>query len=110
MDSVPSIAQKREGPFTSIGIDQWSMLGHDDIKEEIDELGHGKGEDKGRLSPWRVVQLGVASWTSFIRVPPPLSPHRGSVALGPVSAVGGTSGHMKLELLAKFTRKGFPIV
>ena len=34
----------------------------------------------------------------------------GGAALGPVLEMGGTSGHIKLEPLAKFTRKGFPTV
>ena len=50
MDLVASMAQKREGTSTSAGIDQWSMLGHEDIKEEKDKKGYGKGEDKGKLS------------------------------------------------------------
>ena len=54
-DSIASMAWKREGPSTSARIDQWSMLGHDDTKEEKDKKGHGKGEDKGKLSPRCVV-------------------------------------------------------
>ena len=37
----------------SAGVDQWSMLGlgQDQKIEEKDKQGHGKGEDKGKLSP-----------------------------------------------------------
>ena len=86
------------------------MLGCDDIKEEKDKKGHGKGEDKGKLSPRHVVQLVAVSSTGFMRVPPPLSPHMGGAAQGQVPVVGGVDGHMKLEPPAKFTGKGFPIV
>ena len=81
-------------------------LGHEDKKEEKDKQSQGKGEDKGKLSPQRVVQPGAASSTGFIRVPPPLSPRVGGVA----PAVGGIGGHMKLEPPAKFTGKGFPTI
>ena len=93
----------------SAGVDHWSMLklGRDDKIEEEDKQGHGKGEDKGKLSPQRVVQLGAASSTGFIRVPPTLLPCMGGATPGPVPAVGGAKGHMKLEPLAKFTGKGF---
>ena len=92
--------------------DQWSMLGlgRDDKIEQKDKQGHGKGEDKGKLSPWRVIQLGAAPSTSFIRVPPPLLPSMGGPTLGLVLAVGGVGGHMKLEPLAKFIGKGFPTI
>ena len=49
------MAWKLKGLSTSTGIDKWSMLGHEDIKEEKDKQGHGKGEDKGKLSPQHVV-------------------------------------------------------
>ena len=85
------------------------MLGlvHDDKTKEKDKQGHGKDEDKGKLSPRRVVQPRAASSIGFVRIPPPLSPRMGGVALRPVPIVGGAGGHMKLEPLAKFTRKGF---
>ena len=96
----------------SARVDQWSMLGlgREDKTEEKDKQGHGKDEDKGKLSPRRVVQRGVASSIGFIRVPPPVSPHMGGAAPGPVLAVGGAGGHMKLEPPAEFTGKGFPTV
>ena len=74
-DSVASMARKHQGPSTSAGVDQWSMVGleRDDKIEEKDKQRHGKGEDKVKLSPRRVVQPGAASSTGFIRVPPPLS-------------------------------------
>ena len=34
----------------------------------------------------------------------------GGATLGPVPAVGGIGGHMKLEPLEKFTGKGFPTI
>ena len=94
------------------GVDQWSMLGlgQDDKTEEKDKQGHGKGEDKGKVSPWREVQSGAASSAGFIRVPPLVSPRMGGAAPGPIPVVGGAGGHMKLEPPAKFTGKGFPIV
>ena len=85
-------------------------LGCEDKNEEKDKQGQGKGEDKGKLSPRHVVQPGVASSIGFIRVPPPLSPRVGGAAVGPVLAIGGIGGHMKLEPPAKLTGKGFPIV
>ena len=56
-DLVASMARKRKVSSASARVDQWSLLGleHDDIKEEKDKQGHGKGEDKGKLSPQRVV-------------------------------------------------------
>ena len=106
------MARKRQGPLTSAGVDQWSMLGmgRDDKIEEKNKQGHGKREDKGKLSPWRVVQPRAAFSTGFVRVPPPLSPCMGGVALGLVPAVGTVGGHMKLEPLVKFTGKGFPTI
>ena len=111
-DSVASMAWKQEGSSTSAGVDQWNMLGlgREDKKEEKDKQGQGKNEDKGKLSPWRVVQPRAASSIGFIRVPPPLSPRMGGTAMGPVQAVGGIGGHMKLEPPAKFTGKGFPTI
>ena len=50
---------------------------------------------------------GATSSIGFIGVPPPLSPHGGGATLGVGRAVGGAGGHMKLEPLAKFTRKAF---
>ena len=79
-------------------------------QKQNNKQGHGKGEDKGKLSPRRVVQPGAASSSSLIRVPPPLSPHTGGAAPGLVPAVGGISGHMKLEPPTKFTGKGFPTI
>ena len=89
----------------SAGLDQWSVLGlrHDD--KTAKKYSHGKGEDKGELSPWHVVQLGAASSTGFVRVLPPLSPCMGGAASGPVPAVGGIGAHMKLEPLAEFIGK-----
>ena len=57
VDSVASMAKKRQGSLTSAGMDQWSMLGleQNDKIEEKDKQGHGKGEDKGKLSPQHVV-------------------------------------------------------
>ena len=82
-----------------------------DIKEEKDtKEGHGKGEHKGKLPPRHMVQLGAASSTSFMGVPPPLSPRRGGVAPGPVLVAGGAGGHMNLEPTGKFTGKGFPTI
>ena len=49
------MVRKREGPLTLAKVDQWSMLGHDDIKEEKDKESYGKGEDKGKLPSWHVV-------------------------------------------------------
>ena len=85
-DSVASMARECQGSLTSAGVDQWSLLGlgRDEKKKEKDKQGHGKGEDKGKLSPQRVLQPRAASSTGFIRVPPPLSPHRGGAAPGPV--------------------------
>ena len=65
------------------GIDQWSLLGHEDTKEGKGKKGYEKGEDKGKLPPRHVVQLGAASSISFIRVPPPLSPCKGGATPGP---------------------------
>ena len=106
------MAKKRQGSLTSAGVDQWSMLGlgRDDKTKEKDKQGHGKREDKGKLSPRRVVQPRVASSTGFIREPPPLSPRMGGAAPGSVPAVEGAGGHMKLEPPVKFTGKGFTIV
>ena len=59
-------------------------LGQDDKTEEKDKHCHGKVEDKGKLSPRRVAQPGVASSTGFIRVPPSLSPRMGGTAPGAV--------------------------
>ena len=50
VDFGASIAWKWEGPSTPTGIDQWRLLGHEDIKEEKAQKGHGKSKDKGRLS------------------------------------------------------------
>ena len=112
VDSVASMAKKGQGSSMSAGVDQWSMLGlgQDQKTEEKDKQGLGKIEDKGKLSPRRVVQPGAASSAGFIRVPPPVSPRMGGAALGPVPAVGGAGGHMKLEPPAKFTGKGFPTI
>ena len=106
------MARKHEGSSASAGVDQWSMLGleSEDKNEQKDKQGQGKGENKGKLSPQRVVHPGAASSTGFIRVPPPLSPRVGGAVVGPVPAVGGIGGHMKLEPPAKFTGKGFPTV
>ena len=56
-DSVASMAKKHQGSSMSSGVDQWSMLGleRDDKTKEKDKQGRGKGEDKGKLSPRRVV-------------------------------------------------------
>ena len=110
VDSVAFMARKRVGSSTSARIDQWSLLGHDDKKGEKGKQGYGKGEDKGKLSPQHVVQLGVASSIGVLGVPPLLSPHRGGVTPGPVVAVGGANGHIKLEPQAKFTGKEFPTI
>ena len=111
-DSVTSMAKKGQGSSMSAGVDQWSMLGlgQDQKTEEKDKQGLGKIEDKGKLSPRRVVQPRAASSAGFIRVPPSLSPRMGGAAPGVVPVVGGAGGHMKLEPPAKFTRKGFPTV
>ena len=101
---------KHEGPSTSARIDQWRMLGHEDIKEEKDKKGHGKGEDKGKLCPRRVVQARVVSSAGFMGVPPPLSPCRGGAVQGSVPAMGGVGGYMKLEPLVKLIGKGFPTI
>ena len=52
MNLVASIARKHQRPLMLVGVDQWSMLGlrRDDKIEEKDKQGHGKGEDKGKLS------------------------------------------------------------
>ena len=107
---VASMARKYEGASTSTRIDQWILLGHEGTKEEKDKKGHGKGEDKGKLSPRCVVQLGARSSTGFMGVSPPLSSCRGGAVPGPIPTMGGADGGMKLEPLAKFTRKGFPNV
>ena len=85
-------------------------LGRDGKIEEKDKQSHGKGEDKGQLSPQQVVQPGAASSTDFVRVPPPLSPCMVGVTPGPVPEVGGAGGHMKFEPPAKFTENGFPTI
>ena len=56
-DSVASMAKKGQGSSMSAGVDQWSMLGlgQDQKIEEKDKQGLGKIEDKGKLSPRRVV-------------------------------------------------------
>ena len=77
---------------------------------EKDKQSAGKGEDKGKLSPRRMVQPGAASSTGFMGIPPPVSPGRGGSVPGPVPTVGSVGGHMKLEPPAKFTGKGFPTV
>ena len=107
-DSVASMAKKGQGSSMSAGVDQWSMLGlgQDQKTEEKDKQGHGKGEDKGKVSPRRMVQPGAASSAGFIWVPPPITPSMGGAA----PAVGGAGGHMKLEPPAKFTGKGFPTI
>ena len=68
VDSVASMAQKHEGSSTSVGVDQWSMLGlgHEDKNEEKDKQGQGKGGDKGKLSPRRMVQPEAASSIGLI--------------------------------------------
>ena len=112
VDSVASMARKRQAPSMSAKVDQWSMLGlglHDKIKKK-NKQSHGKVEDKGKLSPWRVVQPGAASSTSFVQVPPPLLPRMCGAAPGPVPVVGGVGGRMKLEPPTKFTGKGFPTI
>ena len=83
----------------STRVNQWSMLGlgSDDKIEEKEKQGHGKDEDKGKLSAQRVVHPGAASSTGFIRVPPPLLPCMGGAAPGPEQVVGGAGGHMELE-------------
>ena len=57
VDSVASMARKREGFLKSAGVDQWSMLGlrRGDKIEEKGKQSQGKGEEKGKLSPQRVV-------------------------------------------------------
>ena len=52
-DPVASMVKKHQGSSMSAGVDQWSMLGlgRDDKTEEKDKQGHGKVEDKGKLSP-----------------------------------------------------------
>ena len=110
MDSIASMARIREGHLTSARIDQWSLLRHDDTKEEKDKKGRGKGEDKGKLSPRHVAQPGAASSTSFMGVPTPLSPHSGGATPGLVPVVGGASGHIKMEPPTKFIGKGFPTI
>ena len=109
-DSVASMAKKHQGSSMSAGVDQWSLLGleRDEKTEEKHKQGHGKVEDKGKLSPRHVVQPGAASSTGFIRVPPSLSPRMGGAAPGAVPAVGGAGGHMKLEPPAKFTWERIP--
>ena len=81
-----------------------------DKTEEKDKQSTGKGEDKGKLTPRRMVQPGAASSTGFMGIPPPVSPSRGGSVPGPVPIVGSVGGHMKLEPPAKFTGKGFPTV
>ena len=110
-DSVASMTRNRQGPSTSAGADQWSILEHSrEDKTEKDKQSAEKGEDKGKLSPRRVIQPGAASSTSFMRVPSPRSPGRSGSVPGPVPTVGSVGGHMKLEPPAKFTGKGFPTV
>ena len=52
-DSVASMVKKHQKSSMSAGVDQWSMLGlgRDDKTKEKDKQGHGKVEDKGKLSP-----------------------------------------------------------
>ena len=52
-DSVASMAKKHQGSSMSAGVDQWSMLGlgQDQKTEEKDKQGHGKIEDKAKVSP-----------------------------------------------------------
>ena len=111
-DSVASIARNRQGPSTSAGAEPWSMLEQSqrDKTEEKDKQSAGKSEDKGKLSPRRMVLPGAASSTGFMGIPPPVSPGRGGSVPGPVPTVGNVGGHMKLEPPAKFTGKGFPTV
>ena len=111
-DSVASMAKNRQGPSTSAGADQWSVLEQSrrDKTEEKDKQSAEKNEDKGKLSPRRMVLPGAASSIGFMGIPPPMSPGRGGSVPGPVPAVGGVGGHMKLEPPAKFTGKGFPTV
>ena len=108
-DSVASIARNRQGPSTSAGAEPWSMLERSrrDKMEEKDKQGTGKIEDKGKLSPRRVVLLGAASSIGFMGIPPPVSPGRGGSVPGPVPTVGNVGGHMKLEPPAKFLGKDF---
>ena len=86
------------------------LLPYDRKLKQDNKKGQGKSDDKGRLSPRAMVQPGATSSTSFLNVPPPLSPRRGGEAPRPRPAVGVAGGHMKLEPLAKFTGKGFPTV
>ena len=110
-DSVASMTRNRQGPSTSAGADQWSVLEQSRRdKMEKDKQSAGKGEDKGKLSPRRMVLPGAASSTGFTGIPPPVSPGRGGSGPGPVPTVGNVGGHMKLEPPAKFTGKGFPTV
>ena len=110
-DSVASMIRKRQGPSTSARADQWSVLEQSrKDKMEKDKQSAGKGEDKGKLSPRRMVLPGAASSTGFTGIPPPVSPGRGGFVPGPVPTGGNVGGHMKLEPPAKFTGKGFPTV
>ena len=110
-DSVASMTRNRQGPSTSAGAEPWSVLEQSRRdKMEKDKQSAGKGEDKGKLSPRRMVLPGAASSTGFTGIPPPVSPGRGGSVPGPVPTVGSVGGHMKLEPPAKFTGKGFPTV
>ena len=111
-DFVASMAKNRQGPSTSAGAEPWSMLERSqrDKTEEKDKQSAGKGEDKGKLSPRRMVQPGTASSTGFMGIPPSVSPGRGGSVPGPIPTMGNVGGHMKLEPPAKCTGKGFPTV
>ena len=101
-DFVTSMPRKLDKPLMSV-----EQIGPSPMmqqKEKVDKNGHGKTEDKGELSPQHMVHSGAASSTSFIGVLPPQSPCRGGATLGLGPAVGGASGHMKLEPQAKLTR------
>ena len=60
-----------------------------------------KNNVKGKLSPRHMVHPRAALLTSFMGMPPPLAPTRGSAAPGTGLAIGGVGGYIKLELPTK---------
>ena len=66
-DSVASMARNHQGPSTLAGAEPWSMLerSRKDKMGGKDKQSAGKGVDKGKLSPRRMVLPGAASATGF---------------------------------------------
>lgn len=114
-DSVTSVTCKRDIGFLKVGGQEnpSTMLLKDTKYEKCNKNCQSKIDDKGKLPLQHIIYPGTASSIGrFVDVPPPppLSLCTGHVALGTRRAMGEINGHMKLEQLASFIGKGFPIV